>query len=140
MAVNLAPDLVFSYYWLVQSSGCYSPALHRATRHGNCRSVRFTPAQMVRLISYVAVPALVGSLALVLIDPSNAITYAGQLRGTFIHKNSLGGFAALAILTLIARQTDNEYRNAAARAPTITRRAARPAPRPRPEARPGTAH
>jgi O-antigen ligase len=77
--------------------------------------LRFTPAEMVRLISYVAVPALVGSLALALIDPSHAISYGGQLRGTFIHKNSLGGFAALAILTLIARQMDTEYRNAVAR-------------------------
>ena len=72
-------------------------------------ALRFAPDKMVRSISYVAVPALLGSLALAVVDPSNAITFDGLLRGSFIHKNSLGGFAAFALFTLAARLVETHY-------------------------------
>jgi O-antigen ligase len=81
-------------------------------------ALRFSPEEMFRALSYVAALALLGSLLLILVDPSAAFYTEGPFRGfrgLFYHKNAVGGFAALVLVLLIARLFEPGYRNSAAR-------------------------
>lgn len=57
-------------------------------------AIRFTPRQLLLIVASVLLPALAGSLAMLIVTPSLARMPDGTISGLFSHKNLLGWNAA----------------------------------------------
>ncbi len=65
-------------------------------------AVRFTPAQLMRLVAWVLVPCMVASLLVGIGAPHIGRSPEGELRGIFTHKNVLGWFSFFAVIASLA--------------------------------------
>lgn len=70
-------------------------------------AIRFTPRQLLILVSLVLGSCMVLSLAMLVVAPHLALMPTGpELRGVFSHKNVLGWNAALALIATVALAAD----------------------------------
>jgi exopolysaccharide production protein ExoQ len=75
---------------------------------GAYAGLRLRWTDMLRLLSYVTVATLLGSLTVAAVAPSLGLDFEGRLRGFFPDKNALGSYTALALLAVLARLPESK--------------------------------
>lgn len=121
MLLELGAPLLFLLLWCFASAlWCDLPslALRRSAALsgtlvvGLYAGLRFDVKDLVRLLCRVVGIVVLASLVVAAVVPSMGLDPEGRLRGVFAHKNFLGSFAALGLLTLVARLVEPPSRRA----------------------------
>ena len=98
---------VASTVWSVNPEGTLRRvvALLGTVAVGTLAGLSLDCVAFTRLQTHVVAIVLLGSLLIAAVEPSAGLDPEGRLRGVFFHKNYMGSFAAVALLTIGVRYT-----------------------------------